>query len=213
MMNKLYLLLIFIISLNSVSDAQWRNYPWQEIQNSDFDRYIEWVDGSFSSRKQSIEEPYFSHVVVYQRFIRYDLIKGGWFYIQQGMFEDLPYRQRIYHIYQLNDTTIVSKSYRIKNLESIDKIDSPYFMENLNNLTLDDIDYMYGCDSYIYMGVDGYFYGSLANKKCPGTYAGATHTTSDFRVYPDMIVSWERGWNGDIQVWGSSRGYYYFRRY
>lgn len=210
MMNKIFLLLIFILSLNSVLNAQWRNYPWQEIQNKDFERYIEWIDGSFSSRDQSIEEPYFSHVVVYQRVIRYDLINGVWVYIQQGMFQDQPYRQRMYHIYQLNDSTIISKSYRIKDLLSMD---SPYFMETLNNLTLDDIDYMNECDSYIYMGADGYFYGSLANKKCPGTYAGATHTTSDFRVYPDMIVSWERGWRGDIQLWGSSRGYYYFRRY
>lgn len=197
----LYLLLFLFGTSVPRSYAQWRDTEWQQISRADFERYIEWMDGTFSSRQQSIEEPYFSHVVIEQRFIRYDVM-GAWVYVEQGIFLDEPYRKRMYNIFQSNDTTITTRSYRI--LTPIDIF--------VSNIPLTDLEYMKGCDSTIHMGVDGYFYGGLAEGKCDGTYAGATHTTSEFRVYPQMIVSWERGWNGTTQRWGSSRGFYYFRR-
>jgi hypothetical protein len=208
MAKIIYIVLLLSISISA--QAQWRNYPWQEITPADFQRYIEWIDGSFSSRLQSIEEPYFSHVVVDQLFIRYD-DGSAWVYIQQGMFGDSPYRKRMYLIYQANDTTITTKSYRLKNTDGID-INNQRLKYVLRSIQLNDLVYMEGCDSSVHMGADGHFYGGLTEGKCPGSYAGATHTTSQFRVYPDMIVSLEQGWNGTTQMWGSSSGFYYFRR-
>jgi hypothetical protein len=72
---------------------------------------------------------------------------------------------------------------------------------------------MEGCDTYIHKGIDGNYYGGMELDKCKGSYMGANYTTSEFRVYPNMVVSWEQGWKTDgTQVWGSSRGYYYYRK-
>jgi hypothetical protein len=202
--------LLILLCISVTSEAQWRNYPWQIIETSDFARYLEWTDASFSSRGQSIEEPYFSHVVVDQIVFKIDAV-GAWVFIQQGMFGDSPYRKRIYITSQLNDTTIVSKSFQLNNAD-LYNINDTSIVYKLNYITLDSLHYMQGCDSHIHMGADSVFYGSLAEGKCDGTYAGATHTTSEFRVYENMIVSWERGWRGTEQRWGSSRGFYYFRR-
>lgn len=209
-MAKVSLITLLLVFAHN-SYGQWRDTDWQTIEHSDIERYVEWLDGSFSSYQQSIEEPYFSHVVVDHRFIRHDQL-GFWFYVQQGLFSDQPYRKRVYIVFQKNDTTIVTKSYRINDGANI-HIKNKNIHTELSNITLDSLTYMPDCDSHIRMGINGYFYGSLANENCPGgTYNGATHTTSVFRVYPQMIVSWERGWRGDEQLWGSSRGYYYFRR-
>lgn len=211
MVKVIYLfLLVFGMSVSQLH-SQWRGTEWSVINGDDLLRYIEWLDGSFSSYNQSIEEQYFSHVTIEQRFIRKDVM-GSWFYIQQGMFGDEPYRKRIYIIFQKNDTTIVTKNYRIRDEIRFD-IRNNNVYELLRELTLDSLIYLKNCDSYTYMGLDKNFYGELSNGICPGgSYNEATYTTSEFRVYENMIVSWERGWNEEGQRWGSNRGFYYFRR-
>jgi hypothetical protein len=208
-MVKVIILLVFI-TLPTVVEGQWRHYPWQVIQTEDFHRYLKWIDGSFSSRQQSIEEPYFSHVVVYHYVFRYDDL-GAWMYIQQGMFGEPPYRKRVYLINQITDSTIISRTFHLKSPNLYNMQDS-FLLQGLLEITLDSLIYIKDCNTVTYMGADKNFYGKIEKKQCPGSYAEATHTTSEFRVYEDMIVSWERGWTGNTQRWGSSRGYYYFRR-
>jgi hypothetical protein len=79
--------------------------------------------------------------------------------------------------------------------------------------TINDLIYMSGCDNTIHKGEDGNFYSKNGGSNCGGSYNGATYTTSEFRLYKNMIVSWERGWKADgTQAWGSHRGFYYFRK-
>ncbi len=195
-MVKVILLILFLIPSSAL--GQWRGYQWQVIDEKDLETYVEWIQGTFSSEKQALEEPYFGHVVISQTLFHKDDSKY-WLQVFQGNAGQEPYRERIYIVSQLNDTTIISKTYR--------------FDEQGRGLITQELIYMEGCDSYIHKGVYDNFYGSIIEGTCLGSYAGANYTTSEFRVYENMIVSMERGWTFDgKQKWGPSRGYYYYRK-
>jgi hypothetical protein len=60
---------------------------------------------------------------------------------------------------------------------------------------------------------DGSFTGSTVEDRCRSTLRGATYATSEVKVYPDRIESWDRGFDGaDEQVWGAVAGPYVFRK-
>ena len=215
-MKYLLLLLLFPLSAN----AQWRGSEWHLVDGYDIVEYTDRIIGRFVTTAQHNEEPYFDDVTVETFWIRDDA-DGIWVYTEQSNTGDtLPYRQRVYNITWLNDTTIVSKVYALKNPKMLQYSPSnsflnggPTFQDLLARIKKSDLRYMEGCDTYIHKGIDGNYYGGMELDKCKGSYMGANYTTSEFRVYPNMVVSWEQGWKNDgTQVWGSSRGYYYYRK-
>jgi CpeT protein len=215
-MKHVLLLLLFPLSLQ----AQWRDNEWSKVDGYDVVEYTERIVGKFATTTQHKEEPYFDDVTVETFWIRDDM-EGIWLYTEQSNTGDsIPYRQRVYNIVWLNDTTIVSKVYRLKNPKQVEYPQSksflrggPTFYELLARIKRSDLIHMEGCDTNIHKGIDGNYYGSTDAEECKGSYMGANYTTSQFRVYPHMVVSWEQGWKNDgEQVWGSSRGYYYYRK-
>lgn len=195
--------LFFLVLVPSLVSGQWRNTEWQEMTTEDLHRYVEWIQGTFSSKAQSQEQPYFGHVEITQTLI-YSHQEKYWIHIRQGNYNEPPYRERVYKVYLLNDTTIVSKTYQINGIYQVLEPDSLDFTE---------LRYMEGCDSYIHKGLYQNFYGNIREGTCLGSFAGADYTTSSFMVYENMIVSLEQGWTFEQeQRWGPSRGYYYFRR-
>ncbi len=58
-----------------------------------------------------------------------------------------------------------------------------------------------------------HFEGSTPGKECLSDFQGATYATSEVKIYPDRIESWDRGYDAsDAQVWGATAGPYVFRR-
>jgi CpeT protein len=183
--------------------------------------YSNWITGHFTTTIQSVEDGYFDNVFV--RTIHFNSgMNGDWFYTEQGELRDgIPYRQRIYQLNWLNDTTLINRVFKIRNADFISSKNKSHFfggadlIEMLNELDLDDLEEMCGCSTYIYKRYiesgGWYYYGSTDETDCKGTFRGATHTTSHFKVYSNGIVSWERGWNyNGEQVWGSTKGPYYY---
>ena len=214
MKKLLTIILLLITSINGFS--QWRDSKWQSIGKNDLIEYGSRLNGKFSSAQQNAEEPYFDKV--FYNAINYKLTDTLWIYMEQGTDLDKPYRQRVYVITLLNDTTIQTKYYALKDAKNFVinnqigfGLDS--FKDRLNKITISDLIYMSGCDNTIHKGEDGNFYSKSGGSNCGGSYNGATYTTSEFRLYNNMIVSWERGWKADgTQAWGSFRGFYYFRK-
>jgi hypothetical protein len=183
--------------------------------------YSNWISGYFTTAIQSVEDSYFDNVFVHTIHFNSDM-NGDWVYTEQGEMRDkIPYRQRIYQLNWLNDTTLINRVFKIKDDTFIKSTNASYFLgENglinkLKTLTIDDLEEMCGCSTYIYKryveGGDWYYYGSTNEKDCKGTFRGATHTTSHFKVHSNGIVSWERGWNDTgEQVWGSTKGPYFY---
>lgn len=214
MKKLLTIILLLITSVNGFS--QWRDSKWQSIGKNDLIEYGSRLNGKFSSAQQNAEEPYFDNV--FYNAINYKLTDTLWIYMEQGTDLDKPYRQRVYVITLLNDTTIQTKYYALKDAKNFVinnqiRFGLDSFKEKLNKITINDLIYMSGCDNTIHKGEDGNFYSKNVGSNCGGSYNGATYTTSEFRLYNNMIVSWERGWKADgTQAWGSFRGFYYFRK-
>ena len=64
-----------------------------------------------------------------------------------------------------------------------------------------------GCADVLRGIVDGMFVGSTDGNGCGSSLRGASNATSEVRIGPDRIESWDRGFDesGD-QVWGAGRG-------
>jgi len=214
-MKKLLTIVLLLIA-STKGFSQWRDSKWQPIGKNDLIEYGSRLNGKFSSAQQNAEEPYFDKV--FYNAINYKLADTLWIYMEQGTDLAKPYRQRVYAITILNDTTLQTKYYALKDAKSFvinnqKDFRLETFKERLNKITINDLIYMSGCDNTIHKGEDGNFYSKNESSNCGGSYNGATYTTSEFRLYKNMIVSWERGWKADgTQAWGSFRGFYYFRK-
>lgn len=214
-MKRILTILLLLIATTE-GFSQWRDSKWQPIGKGDLIEYGKRLNGKFSSAQQNAEEPYFDKV--FYNAINYKLVDTLWIYMEQGTDISKPYRQRVYVITILNDTTLQTKYYALKDAKSFvinnqKDFNIEKFKERLSKITIGDLIYMNGCDNTIHKGEDGNFYSKNEGSNCGGSYNGATYTTSEFRLYTNMIVSWERGWKADgTQAWGSSRGFYYFRK-
>jgi len=187
------LLLLPITTFSQIKDL---------VDGYDLYTYGVWISGEFSSTLQSTEDGYFDNVFIKTVKFRSDEY-GDWFYTKQGEIADgIPYRERIYLLNWVNDTTLINRVFKLKTNDV-----------NLDTISYTDLEEMCGCHTYIYKeyNKDGwYYYGDTNGTDCKGSFRGATYTTSQFRVYEDRIISWERGWNGDIQIWGSTKGAYQY---
>ena len=134
-----------------------------------------------------------------------------WLYVEQAMAtnENKPYRQRVYRLSKVNDTTIESRVYTIKNGENYFgdwKLENP-----LANLTIDSLEERKGCSIFLNKINKSEFSGSTNKTDCESSLKGATYATSFVNIYTDMIISWDRGFDkGDNQVWGAINGGYIF---
>ncbi len=198
-MKRLLILLLFlpITTFSQIRDL---------VDGYDLYTYGEWISGEFNSTSQSSEDDYFDNVFIKTSKFRSNEY-GDWFYTEQGEIVDgIPYRIRVYILSYVDDSTLLNKVYKVKTENFIGNVD-------LELLEFTDLEELCGCHTYIYKeyNKDGwYYYGETNERECKGSFRGATYTTSQFRVYEDRIISWERGWNGDIQIWGSTKGAYQY---
>jgi hypothetical protein len=198
-MKKLLIILFVFLSTNSFG----------QLDKKDLKEYVKRITGTFSTEEQHKEDSTFDNVRVYTKLIRKDKNNIYWVYTEQGEFVNYtPYRQRVYQIALVDDYIKL----RIYYLNDITK--HSYFKpETIKNITLADIKLKRGCDLDIRLRGDGVYGGQTDDKKCIATFRGSTYTTTDFWVYEDMVMSWERGWNDkDEHVWGSSKGHYFYKK-
>jgi hypothetical protein len=177
------------------------------VDGYDLYTYGEWISGEFTSTLQSTEDSYFDNVFIKTIKFRSDEY-GDWFYTEQGeIIDGIPYRIRVYILSYVDDTTLLNKVQKVKTENFSGNVD-------LELLEFTDLEELCGCYTYIYKeyNKDGwYYYGQTNGTECKGSFRGATYTTSQFRVYEDRIISWERGWNDKGEhIWGSTKGAYQY---
>jgi len=202
-MKKLLLIILIFLS----------NYSFGQMTNKNLKDYVKRITGTFSTVEQHKQDSTFDDVRVYTKVIRKD--KGGiyWVYTEQGETKNYkPYRQRVYQISIVDNLLITLKIYYIKNQEKFS-----YFNSSFKSITQEDIYLKPGCDIYIvYSQIAANlmaYSGKTNSRNCVATFRGSTYTTSEFIVYSDKVMSWERGWNDrDEQVWGSRKGPYIFKK-
>jgi hypothetical protein len=124
--------------------------------------------------------------------------------------QEKPYRQRIYKVTQINDTTFLSEIYSINTplkYAGVWKL-----KDALVDFNTDSMYTRIGCGVTILKKGKTYF-GSTDGNKCTSELRGATYATTEVTLYPKMLISWDRGYDAKgTQVWGSEHGGYRFEK-
>jgi hypothetical protein len=168
--------------------------------------------GEFDSNEQADLDKSYYHIVLRMKPIWKDDPDGYWFYVEQSVTssQHQPYRQRVYHLYLHDDTTIVSKVYELRNPQ---QYTGAWQNDSLLSIiAADSLIDRQGCAIYLHKKSKKRVYqGSTPGKECLSSLRGATYATSEVTIYPDRMISWDRGWNeSEQQVWGAEEGGYIF---
>ena len=173
----------------------------------------EWMSGSFSSQEQAEEDSSFFDIRLTMVPVWTDRTDGHWLYVEQAVATHLekPYRQRVYHLTQVDDTTFNSEVYTMSEpLRFARAWGQPEFFAIL---TPDSLTTREGCAISLVKQADGSFAGSTTGENCKSDLRGASYATSEVRITASALYSWDRGFDAERkQVWGAETGGYLFKK-
>lgn len=166
--------------------------------------------GSYTSAEQAKADSSYFEIELEMVRIWPKRRDGAWFYVEQATAtsKEKPYRQRVYHLREVNDSTFISRILTIKGGASFfGAYKDPV---KLAALSPDSLVALEGCDITLHRRGNTYV-GSTEQGRCPSTREGASYTTSKVVLSADRMVSWDRGWDANgAQVWGATKGGYIF---
>lgn len=207
---SLLLILMVLVSLTLFLTA------CNEPKESDLDKLVTMMTGSFSSQAQAEADTNFFDIRLEMKPIWTDKTapeEGRYLYVEQAAAWALekPYRQRVYHVTDNGDGVFASMVYA---LPDPDAAIGAWEVENpLAELSPADLVEREGCAVYLRLQPDGTFEGSTREKECTSSLRGATYATSEITIGVDEVLSWDRGWNeNEEQVWGAEISGYIFKR-
>jgi CpeT protein len=184
-----------------------------EIPCNDFVLLGTWMAGSFSSQEQAKADSNFYDKRLEMKRIWKDLPDGYWIYVEQAVATDLetPYRQRVYYVTQIDDSTFESAVYTFEEplrFAGVWKEEMP-----LASLTPDSLTEREGCSIILKKSGRDKFVGSTVDNNCESSLQGASFATSEVTIKQDVLISWDRGYDtNDNQIWGAKTGGYIFKR-
>ena len=182
-------------------------------QPNDLNLLLSYMTGSFSSEDQAQSDTSFRDIRLEMVQIWKNQTNGYWLYVEQAAAENLanPYRQRVYHLTQLNDSTFKSAVYTISNPL---RFAGAWQQEDpLASMEPDSLTEREGCAVILTKQTGNIFIGVSESLSCDSDLYGASYATSVVMIQKDQIYSWDRGFNinGD-QTWGSKAGGYIFKK-
>ena len=200
-----FLLAILLFSLPLILPAQ------KNLNHNDLQTLVSFMSGEFNSEKQASADSAFFDISLHMTPIWPDNNNGKWLYVEQAVSSglDKPYRQRVYHVYIHDETTIMSKVYEIESPAEF--INAWKLNSALEKLPPDMLVDRQGCGILLHKTEKGSFEGQTVGKECLSSLRGATYATSEVVIDKKKLVSWDRGWDiNDSQVWGAEKGGYIF---
>lgn len=166
--------------------------------------------GSYSSALQHERDTSYFNIELEMRRIWLKEPDGIWLYVEQATAKkkDKPYRQRIYHLTQQDDTTFIST---VCDLDSMHLFTGAYKdIARFNGLKTSEAKPLPGCALVLHWR-KGHFIGSTKENECKNAWGKATYATSEVNIGPQGMVSWDRGYDDThTQVWGAEKGGYEF---
>ena len=184
-----------------------------EKSTADLDRLLAYMIGSFSSQEQAAVDSSFYDIRLEVVRMWRNRTDGYWLYVEQAaaMSLDKPYRQRVYRLTQVDDSTFRSEVFSMRGPQRFaGEWKKPF---PLTTLTTDSLGRRVGCSIFLRKEGDSAFVGGTIGKECASMLSGAKYTTSEVRITADYLYSWDQGFDaGDKQVWGSQTGGYIFRK-
>ncbi len=178
----------------------------------DFNRLIEWMTGSFSSREQAEADSAYFDIHLHMVPVWQDNPDGVWLYVEQAASWSLdkPYRQRVYHVKPEGPRHFRSDVFEMEfplRFAGEWQKDVP-----LADLDPDSLSLREGC-SILLEAQGERFVGSTHEADCQSSLRGASYATSEVVITAKGLESWDRGFDGSgKQVWGAEKGAYIFLR-
>lgn len=183
----------------------------EKLTDSDLTELKNRMQGTFTSEAQSLSDTDYFNIQLKMVPIWSHQKDGYWLYVEQAVASAVkrPYRQRIYHVYQQDERTLVSKVYELHApMRFAGAWSNPALLKDITKDSLVD---RQGCAIYLQKNKDGDFAGATPGKECLSSLRGAAYATSEVVIYANKLSSWDRGWdNNDKQVWGAEKGGYEF---
>ena len=211
MMRRPYLVLILLVAVAIITSCIARKEAGQ--RRVELDRLVVWMCGSFSSQEQASLDSDFFDIRLQTVQIWPERIDGRWLYVEQAsaLSPERPYRQRVYRLYQPNDTTVTSAVYEFDEpLVFAGAWRTPTLFDTLTPASLIPRE---GCAIVMHPRGDTVFEGSTVDKNCESAHRGAEFVTSEVRIAESYLYSWDRGWDtAGVQVWGAEKGGYLFKK-
>ena len=211
MMRRSYLVLILMIACAVLASCIVRKEAGQ--RRVELDRLVSWMCGSFSSQEQAALDSDFYDIRLQMVQIWPERIDGRWLYIEQASALSLerPYRQRVYRLYQPNDTTVIGAIYEFDNpLALAGAWRAPTTFDSLTPTSLMVRD---GCAIVMHPRGDTAFVGGTVDRNCQSVSQGADYATTELRLTESYLYFWDRGWDSaGAQVWGAEKGGYMFKK-
>jgi CpeT protein len=209
--RRLYI--TFIIAAAALAVVSCSKKENKITPSEDLKLLASWMSGSFSSQQQARADSNFMDIRLRMVPIWSDLTDGYWLYVEEAVanHEIEPYRQRIYHLAQKDDTTFISDVYAFD--DPMRFTGAWRDMTLLADLTPDSLQLLDGCSIIIIRDSTGAFYGGTVGQGCASEMTNAAYATSEVRVSADSLVSWDRGFDADgNQIWGAKTGGYIFKK-
>ncbi|WP_299521577.1 chromophore lyase CpcT/CpeT [Winogradskyella sp.] len=169
------------------------------------------MQGSFNSEIQSQVDSSYFNISLHMYPIWED--QGNFLYVEQALnsMQDRPYRQRIYEVTRLSDSTFSSAVYSL-DVDSlwIGKWKTP---KAFDSISLNDIALKKGCEVVLKRMSEKRFMGKTGDTTCVSTLRGASFARSEVEILEDKVISWDRGFDADGNyVWGAEKGPYIFNK-
>lgn len=184
-----------------------KTFDFQKI-----DAFSSMLKGEYSSEAQSKEDTSYFNIYLAMYPIWTERKDGRWFYVEQAMAskKEKPYRQRVYQIKQGGLDTIISVIYSFN--DPLNYAGAHLDKTKLERLTYNKLSAKVGCEVYM-TPVNGGYQGGTLGKNCPSNLRDATYTKTIISLTPQMLLSWDRGFNEeDVQMWGAEKGGYKFNK-
>lgn len=167
------------------------------------------MQGSFNSEAQAKADSTYYNISLHMYPIWKD--QGNFLYVEQALnsMQDKPYRQRIYEVTRLNDSTFSSAIYTLPNDSLwIGKWKTPKAFDSISKT---DLTLRTGCEVLLKRLGQNSFIGETGKNTCESSLRGARYATSEVKIKENRILSWDRGFDAEgNHVWGAEKGGYIF---
>ncbi len=182
----------------------------KKATQSELEKLANWMCGNYNSAKQATKDTNYLNISLIMVRIWPERTDGVWLYVEQAATAQLdrPYRQRVYHLEQLDLQQFQSTIYALPDPKAyIGAQDRP---EAFQQLRPKDLEVLPGCAISLTKKGKKYI-GSTEKGACINSWGKAQYATSEVEIKAGQLMSWDRGWNAaHEQVWGAENGGYIF---
>jgi hypothetical protein len=174
------------------------------------DTVYRWLQGRFDSAEQAAAHPDdYMTITLAMCAVTVPGVDRA-LYVEQAVPGSAPYRQRVYAVRDGDPpaTQAVTTIYELVDPTAfVGACDRP-----APTIAADAITEKVGCGVTLTFA-DGAYTGATAPNACPSALRGATWASSEVTLTPDLLESWDRGWDAaGAHVWGATEGPYRFVR-